>query len=257
MLIPLSDDDRNLIKPAIVTWALLLANIGVYFVQMSSPAFTLGYAAIPAEVTTGRDFVEPIDVQVSPNKVVRIPNAPGPTPIQLTLLTAMFMHGGIAHLGGNMLFLWIFGDNVEHRFGHLAFLIFYLGSGLAAAVAHIAFNSSSIVPSLGASGAIAGVMGAYLVLYPRNRVYAMAFIWMVALPAFVVIALWVVAQLMGGFQSLTGESSSLGGVAYAAHLGGFACGVVMALILRNRLAEEPTSVFQRHYTLDSAARKLW
>ncbi|MGI9428635.1 MAG: rhomboid family intramembrane serine protease, partial [Bythopirellula sp.] len=121
MLIPISDDDRRLIKPAYVTWALVLLNIGVFLIQLSVPSFTFGYATIPAEVTTGRDLVEPVGVQVSPGRVEEIPNAPGPKPIQLTLLTSMFMHAGLMHLAGNMLFLWIFGDNVEHRFGHSPF----------------------------------------------------------------------------------------------------------------------------------------
>jgi membrane associated rhomboid family serine protease len=256
VLIPISDDDRKLLKPAYVTWALVLLNIGVYVIQLSVPSFTVGYATIPAEITTGRDIVEPIEVQVSPGQVEPIPNAPGPKPIQLTLLTSMFMHAGLLHLAGNMLFLWIFGDNVEHRFGHRPFLLFYLGSGLMAAFAHIAMNSESLIPSLGASGAIAGVLGAYLVLYPRNRVYALMFVWIVTLPAFVVIVLWVIAQLMGGFQSLS-SAPGAGGVAYAAHLGGFVAGVAMALYLRQRLQDEPASVFQHRYAMDPTVRKLW
>ena len=256
MLLPLSDDDRHLIKPAYVTWALILLNIGVFYVQLTNPEFTFGYAAIPAEVTTGRDLVGPIEIQVAPHKRGSLPHAAGPRPIQLTLLSAMFMHGGFGHLAGNLLFLWIFGDNVEHRFGHFPYLLFYLGSGLAAAIAHVAINPNSVIPSLGASGAIAGVLGAYLVLFPRNRVYAIFFIWIVALPAFAVIAMWAVAQFVGGFQALSSMPGT-GGIAYAAHIGGFVTGVAIALFFRQRWRVEPASVFQQRYAADPGVRRLW
>jgi membrane associated rhomboid family serine protease len=233
-----------------------MVNILVFLKQSSDPAFTFGYAAIPAEITSGQDLIEPIAIRVSANKIEEMPNAPGPRPIQLTLLTSMFMHAGLVHLVGNMLFLWIFGDNVEHRFGHIPFLFFYLGSGLFAGVTYTLLNSTSLIPSLGASGAIAGVLGAYLVLFPWNRVYALFFIWMVSVPAFVVIALWFIGQLMGGFQSLSAVPGS-GGVAYSAHLGGFFAGVAMAFGLRSKLPAEPDSTFKRLYLADPKAHKLW
>lgn len=256
MFFPFSDDDRKLTKPAYATWAILLLNILIFGLQLADPSFTFGYSAIPAEITSGEDFLEPIAVQVSPGKTENLPNAPGPTPIQLTLLTSMFMHAGLAHLGGNMLFLWIFGDNVEHRFGHLPFLIFYLGSGLVGGLAHLVMNSDSILPSLGASGAISGVLGAYLVLFPWNRVYAIFVVWMVSLPAFVVIVMWFVGQLMGGFRSLSMLPGS-GGVAYSAHIGGFLAGLAMALVLRNRMLGEPDTIFRRIYLADPQANKWW
>lgn len=256
MLIPLSDDDRDLIKPAFITWALVTLNLVVFVIQSNNPEFTLGYAAIPAEITTGEDLIGPVQIQLAPGKFTSLPHTAGPKPIQLTLLSSMFMHGGIAHLAGNLLFLWIFGDNVEHRFGHLPFLLFYLMSGLAASIAHVVMNFNSVVPSLGASGAIAGVLGAYLVLFPRNRVYAIFIIWMVTLPAFVVIAMWAVAQFVGGFQSLSGVPGS-GGIAYAAHIGGFIAGAALALLFRNKWQAEPASVFRQRYLADPAARRLW
>ena len=256
MFFPISDDDRKLIKPAYVTWILLGLNILVFLIQVNDPRFTYSYAAVPAEITGNVDLVEPVDIKVSSREVVQIPQLPGPWPIQLTLLTSMFMHGGIMHLAGNMLYLWIFGDNVEHRFGHVAFLLFYLGSGLAASLAHIALSPDSVIPTLGASGAISGVLGAYLVLFPRNRVYAIFFFRIIPVPASVVLIMWAITQFIGGFGSVTG-SSDVGGVAYAAHIGGFVAGVAFAMYYRTQWPEEPHTVFQRRYGQDPQARLWW
>ena len=264
MFFPLSDDDRLLVKPAYVTWTLVGLNLLFYFLQTTNPQFGLGYAAIPAEITTGKDLVAPVAVQLGSvqegtAQVVEIPQAPGPTPIQLTLLTAMFMHAGIMHLGGNMLFLWIFGDNVEHRFGHLPFLIFYLASGLAASFAQIALNPDSVIPTLGASGAIAGVLGAYLVLFPRNQVKAFFLYTVISVPAFLVLAMWAVTQFIGGYGSIFGSAArgQMGGVAYMAHLGGFVTGVAVALLFRRKLPAEPDTILRRHYARDPRTRRLW
>lgn len=264
MFIPLSDDDRLLVKPAYITWTLVALNLLVFLLQASNPEFTLGYAAIPAEITTGQDLVEPVtvsfeSVQGSAPRWVEVPQAAGPSPIQLTLLSAMFMHAGLMHLGGNMLFLWIFGDNVEHRFGHLPFLIFYLASGLTASFAQIALSPDSVIPTLGASGAIAGVLGAYLVLFPRNRVYTFFIYSVISVPAFLVLALWVGAQLVGGYGSIFSSEAAgdTGGVAYMAHLGGFVAGVVVAWIYRQRLPAEPDTLLSRQYTRDPHTRRLW
>ena len=256
MFLPLSDHDRQQLKPAYVTWSLLILNVIVFLVQQSDPAFTNGYSAVPAEITGGVDIVEPVPVEVAPGNVIAIPHSPGPSPIYLTLLSSMFMHAGIMHLAGNMLFLWIFGDNVEHRFGHLPFLIFYLASGLAASVAHIVGDPNSIVPSLGASGAISGVMGAYLVLFPRNMVYSLFFFRIIRIPAFIVIGIWAVGQFISGYASMS-QVTQTGGVAYLAHIGGFVAGVVAGLIYRSILPEEPPTVFQRRYDQDHVAHRLW
>src|SRR5690606_6373577 len=160
MLFPISDDDRRLDGPAFVTWALLALNVLVYVVFQglgADTAFTYGYSVVPLELTTGTDLTWPTTVGMA-GQQVSIPHAPGPVPIHLTVLTAMFMHGGLGHLGGNLLYLWIFGDNVEHRFGALPFLAFYLVSGVAATVAQIALDPDSVIPNLGASGAISGVL---------------------------------------------------------------------------------------------------
>jgi membrane associated rhomboid family serine protease len=168
MLFPISDDDRHLLRPAYVTITLVVANVLVFFYQLGHPDFIYAASVIPLEIVKGVDLVDPALVRAG-GQLVEVPQAPGPSPIHLTLLSAMFMHGGWAHLGGNLLYLWIFGDNVEHRFGHLRFLVFYLASGLAASFAQIAMDPHSIIPNLGASGAISGVLGAYLVLFPHHR----------------------------------------------------------------------------------------
>lgn len=255
MFFPLSDDDRELATPAYVTWALIGINLVAFACQLRYEAFTYGYAATPYEITRGEDLVRPLLLTISRTEAVQIPHAPGPHPLFLTLFTSMFLHGGWAHLGGNMLFLWIFGDNVEHRFGHLAFLLFYLVSGMAAAAAQISLDLDSLVPMLGASGAISGVLGAYIVLFPHNRVYAIVFIYVVSVPAWTVIGMWAVTQLAHGYGSM--RIAEVGGVAYAAHLGGFFAGVGLAWICRMRWREEKASVFSRVYEVDPNDRRLW
>lgn len=245
MLFPISDDDRTLLRPAYVTITLVGANVLVFFYQLFHPDFTYAASVIPLEIVRGMDLVDPVLMRTG-GQVVEVPQAPGPVPIHLTLLSAMFMHGGWAHLGGNLLYLWIFGDNVEHRFGHLRFLVFYLASGLAASFAQIAMDPHSVIPNLGASGAISGVLGAYLVLFPRNTVMAVFFFRIVAIPAVFVLGIWGVTQFFAGMGSL-GNSGATGGVAYAAHVGGFIAGVATGLLARFMLKEEPATAFRSFY----------
>ncbi|MFT5515398.1 MAG: membrane associated rhomboid family serine protease [Rhodothermales bacterium] len=253
MLFPLSDDDRLLYKTSYVTTGLLIANVVMFFVfqAMGSSAFTYGWSAVPFELTTGVDLIRPENLSIG-GQMVQIPHAPGPSPIFLTALSAMFMHGGFAHLGGNLLYLWIFGDNVEHRFGHGTFLAFYLVAGLAATAAQVAISPSSVIPTLGASGAISGVLGAYLVLFPRNKVNALFFIWVISVPAIVAIGLWIGFQLFSGWGSLVGPQEG-GGVAYAAHIGGFIAGALMAIVMRAVITEEGPERYGRATT----TRRLW
>jgi membrane associated rhomboid family serine protease len=144
----------------------------------------------------------------------------------------MFMHGGWAHLLGNMLFLWIFGDNVEHRVGHVPYLLFYLVAGVIASLAQIAINPDSVIPTLGASGAISGVLGAYLVMFPQNRVTIIAFRFIpFQVPAIVAIGLWAVFQFISGFGAIA-VSEQTGGVAYMAHIGGFIAGLIFGFVGR-------------------------
>jgi membrane associated rhomboid family serine protease len=257
MFFPISDDDREIDSPAYVTYALLAANIALFLYQLSNPEFTYGWSVIPKEITAGVDLVEPQSIEVPGQGRVEIPQAPGPTPIWLTLLSSMFMHGGLGHIAGNMLYLWIFGNNVEHRFGHKWFLIFYLVSGLVGSFAQILLSPDSVIPNLGASGAIAGVMGAYLVLFPHNRVNAIIFYHVVTVPALLVLGMWIAMQMVSGFGSIASTTASTGGVAYLAHVGGFVAGAAAALLYRARVTSEPDSILKRQYDRDPLARRFW
>lgn len=257
MFFPISDDDREIDSPAYVTYALLAANIALFLYQLKNPEFTYGWSVIPKEITAGVDLVEPQAIDVPGRGQVEIPQAPGPTPIWLTLISSMFMHGGLGHIAGNMLYLWIFGNNVEHRFGHKWFLIFYLVSGLVGSFAQILLSPDSVIPNLGASGAIAGVMGAYLVLFPHNRVNAIIFYHVVTVPALLVLGMWIAMQMVSGFGSIASTTSSTGGVAYLAHVGGFVAGAAAALLYRARVTREPDSILKRQYDRDPLARRFW
>ena len=258
MLFPISDDDRKLSGPAVVTLGLVAANLAVFFLLQqagANEAFTYGWSVIPQELMTGQDLVSPQTVRVG-GEAVEIPQAPGPSPIYLTILSAMFMHGGFAHLFGNLLYLWIFGDNVEHRFGAVPFLLFYLGSGLAATVAQVALDPQGVVPNLGASGAISGVLGAYLVLFPRNRVYAIFFFNIISIPAVVAIGIWILFQFVNGYGAIMASQETVGGVAYGAHIGGFVAGVVLAFVMRMMIRKpERASVFSRQQ--EQHSRRYW
>ena len=234
-MFPISDENERGHGPAFVSLAIIGLNILVFLVLQGAGAsvegekFTYGFSAVPLEITTGVDLTEPAPITVD-GRVIEVQQEPGPTPIWLTLLTSMFMHGGLLHLGGNMLFLWIFGDNVEHRIGHLPYLAFYLVAGVIASFAQILVDTDSVIPTLGASGAISGVLGAYLVMFPTNRVTVFLFRFLTPVPAIVAIGMWAVLQFISGFGSIGGGQG--GGVAYMAHIGGFIAGVVAGLAFR-------------------------
>lgn len=227
-MLPLGDDDNAPPGFPFVNLALIAACVLVFLYQLVSPDFTAGYAAVPAEITGGKDLVGMFNVVLPDGSSVAIPETPGPSPIWLTLLTSIFMHGGWSHLGGNMLFLFIFGDNVEKALGHLKYLGFYLVCGIIAALAQVYSTPDSILPSLGASGAIAGVLAAYLVFFPGNRVRVLIGYFVTRVPAILMIGLWALIQFVNGF----GDPSAGGGVAYMAHIGGFIAGIVLALVFR-------------------------
>jgi membrane associated rhomboid family serine protease len=229
-MFPIGDQNEPGHGPAIVTLALIAANVAVFvFLQQlgANEPFLYGWSAIPLEITTGTDLVRPELVDIG-GQSFRVPQAPGPDPIQLTLLSSMFMHGDLLHLGGNMLFLWVFGDNVEHRAGRIPFIVAYLLAGLVGSLAQILSATDSPIPTLGASGAISGVLGAYLVLFPGNRVTVFLFRFLTQVPALVAIGMWIAFQVFAQFAAPIGE----GGVAYLAHIGGFAAGVVAGLLFR-------------------------
>jgi membrane associated rhomboid family serine protease len=228
-LFPIGDDNSDRHIRPVVTYALIGLNILIFvLLQLPSNAFTYGFAVIPAEILSGKDYVRGIQVG---NGI--LPQAPGPSPIQLTIFSAMFMHGGWGHLLGNMLYLWIFGDNVEDAMGHVRFLLFYLLCGVIATAAHILSALISggydlLIPSLGASGAIAGVLGGYLILYPRKSVVVLIGFFPIPVPAILVIGLWIITQTFSGFASqFTTQQTGAGGVAYAAHVGGAIAGLLL------------------------------
>jgi membrane associated rhomboid family serine protease len=239
VVLPLGDLEKTRIVPY-VTYGLIVLNLLVYLFQLdSSRSLEVAYAATPFEITHQVDLQEPFDVEISdprqPGELVirTVPEAPGPHPIWLTLFTSMFLHGSPLHLAGNMLFLWIFGDNVEEVLGRVVYLLAYLACGLIGSIAQIAVEPDSFVPILGASGAIAGVMGMYLVWFPHNRVRVLVFQFITVLPAVLVIGLWIAIQIWWGFGSIRHHPGA-SGVAYLAHIGGAGTGVIIAFFFRDR-----------------------
>jgi membrane associated rhomboid family serine protease len=226
MLFPLGDDNTDRQTTPYVVYGLIALNALVWLLQLSQgDAFTGGYAAIPFEITQNRDLVGPDVIDVGSQELA-IRQYPGPVPIQFTLLSAMFMHGSWMHIIGNMLYLWIFGDQIEDELGHVKFVVFYLICGLVATFAHIVLDPSSHIPSLGASGAIAGVLGAYLVRHPKRSVRVLAFRVITTLPAFIVLGGWIAIQI---FSQITPYGTS-SGVAYMAHIGGIVAGVILVFV---------------------------
>jgi membrane associated rhomboid family serine protease len=235
---PIGDENEPGRGPALFSLAFIAINIAVFLMlqvpemDSASQPFTYGYSVIPLEITEGRDLTRPVAVEIGGRSGL-VPQAPGPEPIQLTLLTSMFMHGGWLHLLGNMLFLWIFGDNVEHRVGHIPYALFYLAAGVIASFAQIAVQPDSVIPTLGASGAISGVLGAYLIMFPRNRVTVVILRFIpIQVPAIVAIGMWAVFQFINGLGSIAVTEQTTGGVAYMAHIGGFVAGLVFGFVGR-------------------------
>jgi membrane associated rhomboid family serine protease len=237
MVMPLRDDDTDRRTVPVVTYALIAVNVLVWLIEIGlGEKFINGYSTVPFEITNNTDLVGMQTVQAGGQRIP-IQLYPGPTPIYLTLLSSMFMHASWAHIIGNMLYLWIFGDNIEDRIGHAKFLVFYLICGLAASAADIMFRSSSVIPSLGASGAIAGVLGAYLVLFPRRQVRVLVARQIVNMPAFMVLGLWILLQIFSQVTVIGGET---GGVAYMAHIGGFVAGLALIFLFGARRTQAPT-----------------
>ncbi len=244
-MLPLKDDNPTA-RPAVITLLLIVACVGIYFfVQPSGSAsitsqnadddaaFTVEHAAIPCEILQGhpltvnelRATYEGGDTAACAKNDTSPEGFPNKN-VYFALLLSMFLHAGLLHLGGNMLYLWVFGNNVEDRMGLVGYLAFYLLGGLAATFAHVALDPNSTVPVVGASGAIASVMGAYLVLYPRARVHTAIFFGIILfrpIPAWAVLGFWFVSQFFVDASS---------GVAWAAHVGGFVFGVIVALVLK-------------------------
>lgn len=211
-MIPIGDDNSQRRLIPVVTWLLVAVNVLVFLVELAGgDSFIYTWAFTPAYFSMN------------------------PAAFFITIFTSMFMHAGWAHLGGNMLYLLIFGDNVEDRFGHFKFLIFYLLCGMGATFAQYIVAPYVEVPNLGASGAIAGVLAAYLILFPGRKVRVLMAAWVVRLPAILVIGAWIGLQLLSGLGTLANmEDAASGGVAYMAHIGGFAAGLLLTLFFRKR-----------------------
>jgi membrane associated rhomboid family serine protease len=215
-MFPIGDDNSGRRTVPLVTYALIALNVLFFFVELSGgDAFIKRWAFVPSRFLANPfgDF--------------------------LTLFTSMFMHAGWLHLGGNMLYLWIFGDNVEDRFGHIKFTIFYLLCGIAATFAQLAFSLGSNVPNLGASGAIAGVLGAYILLFPKGKVRVLQGQQVIQVPALIVIGFWIVLQFFSGIGSIA-NTAQTGGVAYMAHIGGFLVGFGLTFLFRGSRGAQAT-----------------
>jgi membrane associated rhomboid family serine protease len=230
-MIPIGDDPGPRRLTPVVTVTLLAINVAVFVYQL-----TLGSAVEGLWRSAG----------VVPLEYARGTDLPPTAPLGIhytTLLTAMFLHGGFLHIASNMLFLWIYGDNVEDRLGHVRFLIFYLLCGLGASAAHLFFNWGSPIPSIGASGAIAGVLAGYIVMFPsasiRTLLFIGPFITMTRVPAFILIGFWFVTQLFSGVASIGDAAEQTSGIAFWAHVGGFVVGLPLVLLMR-RSERAPT-----------------
>lgn len=209
-MFPIGDDNREIRSTPVITWGLIGLNVLVFIVQVAMgdarDAFTLKWGTVPYEITHGRDLY--------------------------TLITSMFMHGGFAHILGNMLFLRVFGDNVEDRLGRGRFLVFYLVTGVVASLSHALLQPNSMIPMVGASGAISGVLGAYIVMFRSNRVAVLIGYFVTEVPAWAMIGFWAAQQFIATYATIGNTSlNEGGGVAYAAHAGGFVAGILLALVM--------------------------
>ncbi len=217
IMLPIGDDNSTRRTVPVVTYALIALNVLFFFVELSGgDPFIMEWAFVPSRFLAN------------------------PVGDFLTLFSSMFMHAGWVHLGGNMLYLWIFGDNVEDRFGHIKFTIFYLLCGLAATLAQMVFSMGSNVPNLGASGAIAGVLGSYILMFPQQQVKVLIGRIVTPVSALIVIGGWIVLQFFSGIGSIA-NTADTGGVAYVAHIGGFVAGFVLTYLFRGRSAPRLTS----------------
>jgi membrane associated rhomboid family serine protease len=220
-MFPIGDENARVGSAPIVTWVLIGLNVAAFLLEVSRPeaalqTFIQSWGVVPREYAAARDLAPLIAA-----------------PFWTTLFTSMFLHGGWMHLGGNMLYLWIFGDNIERAAGPVKFLVFYLVCGLAASAAHILFNLQSPIPAVGASGAISGVLGGYLLLFPKNRVRVLTRGGVAYVPAVVVLGLWIVLQFINGIGSVA-RTDETAGVAYMAHIGGFVAGLALVKLIAGR-----------------------
>ena len=225
-MFPIGDDNSDRTITPFVNYAFIGINILVFVLLQGlggNDAFSYAYSLVPKEVTDGIDITGVQIVRDSLGQAAEIRHYETKLPVYFNFLSSMFMHGSIGHIFGNMLFLFVFGDNLENLLGHIRYIAFYLVCGFAAALAQVVMDTDSIIPMLGASGAISGVLGGYLVLFPQRKVRAIIFNFLTEVPAFVALGLWIVYQIVLGYFT----SAETGGVAYAAHIGGFVAGAAL------------------------------
>ena len=234
MIFPIGDDNSDRTTTPYINYILIGINIFVFVLLQglgNNLEFTYSFSTVPEEIITGKDIVtesETVRDPVTGDRFVMPGLERTPFSVYLTLISAIFMHGSIMHIFGNMLYLWIFGDNLEHALGHIRYLLFYLVCGVLASLAHVVtaffLDSNLLIPSLGASGAISGVLGGYILLFPKRKVRAILLRSVVTIPAYAALGIWIVFQLISGFLSAGQEG---GGVAYGAHIGGFFAGLIL------------------------------
>lgn len=228
-MFPIGDDNSDRTITPFVNYSFIALNILVFvFLQGlgGNDAFSYAFSLVPREIMTGVDLTGVQIVQDALGNTGKVQHYPTPLPVYFNFISSMFMHGDWAHIFGNMLFLWIFGDNLEDRLGHIRYILFYIVCGIAAAFGQIVMDSGSVIPMLGASGAISGVLGGYILLFPHRRVKAFIFRFFTEVPAYVAIGIWIVYQLVLGYMTDPGT----GGVAYAAHIGGFIAGLALVKV---------------------------
>jgi len=242
MVLPIGDDNRDRRTFPIINYLLIGLNIFVFIYWQhwgQDLRLTYAYATVPGEIISGHDIVTHSKILIDPytgQQMVLPGLGVTPIPVFLTLFTSMFLHGGLLHLGGNMLFLYIFGDNVEDAMGHAGYLVFYLLCGMLAGLSHVfstaLLGQNLLIPSLGASGAISGVLAAYMILFPGKKVYLWVFLFIIPVPALVAVGLWFAFQLIDGLGMMGGDQT--GNVAYAAHIGGFLFGLLLTRLFARR-----------------------
>lgn len=225
---PIGDDNTGRTRTPFINYLLITINIVVFIFAQgmgSNEAFLMSYSTVPQEILTGTDLTTG-------------PLGTSPEPVYLTILTSMFMHGSIMHIAGNMLYLWIFGDNLENVMGHMKYLVFYILCGVLASLAHVyasqILNTGLEIPSLGASGAISGVLGGYMVLFPRNKVRVFALRAVINVSAIVALGIWIAMQVISWIGVIGQETGEGGGVAFAAHVGGFVAGLILVKFFVSR-----------------------
>ncbi|CAN5306987.1 rhomboid family intramembrane serine protease [soil metagenome] len=228
-MFPIGDDNSDRIRTPFVNYIFVGINILVFLLLQqlgSNDAFTYAFSLVPQEITSGVDLSGVQVIRDGMGNTGQVLHYSTPLPVYFNFLSSMFMHGDIMHIFGNMMFLFIFGDNLENLLGHVRYALFYIVCGFAAAAAQIMMDPNSVIPMLGASGAISGVLGGYILLFPQRKVRALIFSFLTTVPAFVALGIWIAYQLITGYLTPSGT----GGVAYAAHIGGFFAGLALVKV---------------------------